>query len=865
MRTDEARRARQESQASLRLAQGQRMAAYSINLLSENPTAALLIATEAARRAPGTASTNALWTALCELLERSRFLGHEHNVTDGEFSPDGLRVATSGADFTARIWDPATGVELQRLEGHRSSVDRVAWSPDGTRLLTVPGDPALERHAAFQPKGSIDVAPRIWDTATGQCLRVLNGHTGVLHGASWAPGGRVLSWSADATVRLWGADGDATVFRTPWPVYEAAISADGRWVAAVPMFETAGLLWRVESPSEPRPLEGHTREGVRFDFAADSRSILTLCRAGRVLRRDLETLAILQDFRILRPAVDNPGGPPDRQILVYKAIHHPDGKRVALQSDLGIHVLTSDFSKELSFCEFPEGRLTHRNLDRDWTRGLIWIGPGAVARDLATGKDLVRFRGHEYNLEFACFSPDGRRMISGGRDRAAIVWDTAPGACLPTFGWGATQKQVFTNLDGTIALVRGPDGGLEKRDNATGKLLASWPFEGPISSIRVSGNDRHFILNSPGAQELLVGDMDKGPIGNISLNGLLPWTQFSRNGEWLLAAIGGGEARIVEMATLKPGPIFKTPPVTYDFAAISDDGSVFAMIDAATATVAVYDSADQHLVCRATGHTGWTISTAFGADGTLYSTAMDASVRAWNPRTGEFLRTGRWPLIQETFIVMGRRGDVLALDTGYTARFYDAHTLDDIGALPKSCSSPVSFTPDERFAVVRRAGVILHLPMDALRFAESVAPREMTPLEQRGLADSRAEADEYAAAYAKRHPRASTSLQRGNRALQAGNWALALEHAAEARRLRSPGPELPVLSARALGLQAAGLKEDEQARVAALDAAFEALSEAIDRGYRDVETLESDSALAPLRQDSRWAALLSRAKRLPWE
>src|SRR5207237_1204762 len=65
--------------------------------------------------------------------------GHTDQVDDIVFSPDGRRLATSSFDSTARIWDGATGKELITLQ---SPIDltSVAWSPDGARLATTAAD-----------------------------------------------------------------------------------------------------------------------------------------------------------------------------------------------------------------------------------------------------------------------------------------------------------------------------------------------------------------------------------------------------------------------------------------------------------------------------------------------------------------------------------------------------------------------------------------------------------------------------------------------------------------------------------------------------------------------------------------------------
>jgi len=110
---------------------------------------------------------------------------HERAVYSVVVLPNG-RLASGSADNTIRIWNLETGECLRVLEGHTDWVHTLAVLPNGY-LVSASGDNTI----------------RIWDTVSGDCVQILKGHTRLVTSLAVLPNGHLVSGSADNTTRIW--------------------------------------------------------------------------------------------------------------------------------------------------------------------------------------------------------------------------------------------------------------------------------------------------------------------------------------------------------------------------------------------------------------------------------------------------------------------------------------------------------------------------------------------------------------------------------------------------------------------------------------------------------------------------------------
>jgi WD40 repeat protein len=418
-------------------------------------------------------------------------------------------------------------------------------------------------------------------------------------------------------------------FRHNQAVWDIAFAPDGKTLVTID--RSTVYWWDAATGRELRRREGAFRTDA-LALAPDGKSLATATDDG-VLVLDAASGKELRRF----PA---PGSP--LQTLAYS----PDGKMLAC--------ITQD--NDLRLSDAATGKVLHRWAGQPNykcpplaffpdSRTLIFAPARSIdipVYDIATGKEVRRFVGHNGFIFSATLSPDGKTLASSATD-ALCLWDAGTGRQLLMIKDAGRADRLIFSPDGTIVasanekirlwdtataklrrtcegevtgyhdqLVFSPDGkNLVARQNHT---LCFWDVASGKKLIAGGGHEVGLAGVALSADARLVFTTDSGRVN--SGNAIRQWD----------AATGRELGRL-------PGLGFITGP------ALSPDGRFLAAGNV-DGTIHLWDPGTRREVRTLTGHKGRVESVAFAGDSRRLASlgAHDRTIRIWDAATGRQLR-----------------------------------------------------------------------------------------------------------------------------------------------------------------------------------------------------------------------------------
>jgi WD40 repeat protein/serine/threonine protein kinase len=574
--------------------------------------------------------------------------GHLQYVKCVSFSPDGQRIVTGADDGYIKVWDSATGNELQSFAGQGGPILSVAFSPDGQQIVTGGDDGAqvwevaggrqlsnfkvLRDHVmsvAFSPDGqrivtgSQDKTAKVLEASSGKELLTLPGHTDAITSVAFSPNGQwIIAGSADSTAKLWdAASGKELLTLTGHTdaITSVAFSPNGQWIVTGSWDQTA-KVWEVLSGKELLTLPGHTDAITSVAFSPNGQRIVTGSWDQTAKVWDAATGQELFSLRGHSGHVDS-------------VAFSPDGQKIVTGSwDKTAKVWEAASSREMLQLKGQSGDFASMAFSPEGRR-IVTGGADGMANvwEVASGKRLLTFPGHGKSISSVAFSPDGQQIVTGSSDGMAKVWDSASGRLLyPLKGHTGPIESVAYSPDGQ-RIATGGDNGAEVWETASGHVL--FPLKG--HSDRVLS-----VAFSPDSQRIVSGSWDKTAKVWEAASGRELFTlqghnntiwavAFSPDGQQIVTGSADGTAKVWDSASGRELLTFKGHSGEIRSVAFSPDGQRI-VTGGADKTAKVWEPATGRELLTLKGHSNWILSVAFSPDGQRIATgSVDNIAKVW--------------------------------------------------------------------------------------------------------------------------------------------------------------------------------------------------------------------------------------------
>ncbi len=445
-----------------------------------------------------------LWEADTGTFIRA-FTGHRNWVYTIAFSTDSQQIISGSNDCTVRIWDIQTGQCLQNLQGHHQAVRSVVYSPalPETEISALPQAIA----GAIIVSGSQDCTVRIWEAATGKCLKVLKGHAERVWSVALHPSEQMLlSGSTDSTLKLWNprtGQSLRTVQTSCAGLKSIVFSPNGALIASGGDDKTI-RIWDEASGKCIQKMQGHSGWIWDLAFSPDGQMLASASGDRTVQLWDMNSG---QSCQSLIGHLD----------IVFSVAIDPTGKWVATGSN----------DQTFKLWDVQRGTCI-----RSWeNQGIIWslaFNPqgsylatsggyqGVSLWDISTGNCLQVLRSAEAMVHSIAFSPDGQWLASGREDCLVEVWDWQRNHCAHRFNHQSRVWSVAFSSDGEYLASGGFDHTVKIWQVSTGQCLHMLQLhEGEVWSVVFHPQQSWLASSSQDGQVILWDTINGRPFNTL--------------------------------------------------------------------------------------------------------------------------------------------------------------------------------------------------------------------------------------------------------------------------------------------------------------------------------------------------------------
>ncbi|EHR72750.1 WD40 repeat-containing protein [Burkholderiales bacterium JOSHI_001] len=547
---------------------------------------------------------------------RAALARHTASPSACAFSPDSQFIVSASDDHSLRLWNAATGECLRTFSGHSGTVSSCDFSPDGQVIVSASGDQSL----------------RLWNATTGECLHTLSAHSSRVTSCAFSLDGQFIVSSHDQSLRLWNA-ATGECLRTLSGhfsyVTSCAFSPDSQFIVSA-SWDNSLRLWNAATGECLRTLSGHSQTVTSCAFSPDGQFIVSASQDNSLRLWNAATGECLRTLSGHSSSVTSCAFSQDGRFIVSAS---RDNSLRLWNAATGECLRTlSGHSETVTSCAFSlDGQFIVSASNDNSLR--LWSA--------ATGECLRTLSGHSSYVTSCAFSPDGQFIVSS-HDQSLRLWNAATGECLRTLsGHSSYVTSCAFSPDSQFIVSASQDNSLRLWNAATGECLRT--LSGHSSSVTscAFSPDGRFIVSASIDNSLCLWNAATGEClrtlsgqsHSFASCAISPDSQFIVSASWdnclhlWNAATGeclrtlSGHSRSVTSCAISPDGQF--------IVSASDDSSL-----------RLWNAATGECLRILSGHSETVTSCAFSPGGQfIVSTSWDNSLRLWNAATGECLRT----------------------------------------------------------------------------------------------------------------------------------------------------------------------------------------------------------------------------------
>lgn len=359
---------------------------------------------------------------------------------------------------------------------------------------------------------------------------------------------------------------------------------------------------------------------------------------------------------------------------------------------------------------------------------------------VSSGDLLSTLTGHKYDVWAVAFSPDGKRLASGGFNEGAVrIWDISTGEALILEGHTAAIEGLAFHPNGEWLATASDDFTMKIWDTATGELLREVvDFQDVVDGVAFNSDGTRLAATSTGVElriwdatniegneilrieenvSLVAFSPDGSQIAAASGSNIKIWDAntaqelrtlighagwvldivFSPDGTQLASASFDETTKVWSITPGKEEVAVSGQGILFAHVAFSPDGTLFAT-DGADGSATIWDAITGESKQTFMEHRGRVFGIAFGTKGNLFATAgVDGTVNVWDTKTGQKLHALAAHMDGVRDVAFSADGTIIAT-SGFdgTAKIWDATTGNKLHELPVKDSFVlgVAFSPD---------------------------------------------------------------------------------------------------------------------------------------------------------------------------